>query len=148
MSFEEQEEVQYIGFWSRVFATIVDTILLSIILIPILLYVYADQNWQSKASIVGPLYSLLSWVIPAVVIILFWKFKAATPGKITIGAKIVDARTGEYPSTGQFVDRYFAYFVSALPLCLGVLWVAFDKRKQGWHDKLAGTVVILDDGGK
>ena len=148
MSFKEQEEVQYIGFWQRVFATIIDTILLSIISIPILLYVYADQNWQSKAFIIGPLYSVLSWVVPAVVIILFWKFKAATPGKITIGAKIVDARTGEHPSTGQFVGRYFAYFVSALPLCLGVLWVAFDKRKQGWHDKLAGTVVILDDGGK
>jgi uncharacterized RDD family membrane protein YckC len=25
---------------------------------------------------------------------------------------------------------------------MGLLWVAFDPRKQGWHDKLAGTVVI------
>lgn len=29
-----------------------------------------------------------------------------------------------------------------LPFCVGIIWVAFDKRKQGWHDKLAGTVVI------
>jgi len=27
---------------------------------------------------------------------------------------------------------------------LGLVWVAFDRRKQGWHDKLAGTVVIRD----
>ncbi|RYY81863.1 MAG: RDD family protein, partial [Comamonadaceae bacterium] len=35
-----------------------------------------------------------------------------------------------------------AYFVSAIPLCIGFLWVAWDPRKQGWHDKLAGTVVV------
>jgi uncharacterized RDD family membrane protein YckC len=29
---------------------------------------------------------------------------------------------------------------------LGFIWVAFDKRKQGWHDKIAGTVVIREDG--
>ncbi|EGR3275202.1 RDD family protein, partial [Vibrio parahaemolyticus] len=23
-------------------------------------------------------------------------------------------------------------------------WVAWDKRKQGWHDKLANTVVICE----
>ena len=34
------------------------------------------------------------------------------------------------------------YFVSIIPLCLGLIWVGLDKRKQGWHDKLAGTVVV------
>jgi uncharacterized RDD family membrane protein YckC len=38
--------------------------------------------------------------------------------------------------------RYLAYFVSIIPLFLGVLWVAWDKKKQGWHDKLANTVVV------
>jgi uncharacterized RDD family membrane protein YckC len=27
-------------------------------------------------------------------------------------------------------------------LLLGFIWVGFDQRKQGWHDKLAKTVVI------
>ncbi len=40
------------------------------------------------------------------------------------------------------MGRYLGYFASTIPLCLGFLWIAFDKRKQGWHDKLAGTVVI------
>jgi len=61
---------------------------------------------------------------------------------MAISAKIVDAKTGEQPSTAQFIGRYFAYFISVLPLCLGMVWVAFDMRKQGWHDKLAGTVVV------
>lgn len=61
---------------------------------------------------------------------------------MAISAKIVDARTGQPASTGQLIGRYFAYFVAMLPLFLGIVWVAFDKRKQGWHDKLAGTVVV------
>jgi hypothetical protein len=57
-------------------------------------------------------------------------------------AKIVDAKTGGKPSTGQLIGRYFAYFLSMLPLFLGFIWVAWDRKKQGLHDKLSGTVVI------
>jgi len=46
---------------------------------------------------------------------------------------IVDADTGNKPSNGQMVGRYFGYFISSIPLGLGILWVAFDKRKQDWH---------------
>ncbi|MGZ8994756.1 MAG: RDD family protein, partial [Burkholderiaceae bacterium] len=43
---------------------------------------------------------------------------------------------------GQSIGRYFGYYVSTIPLLIGLIWVAFDSRKQGWHDKLAGTVVV------
>lgn len=69
-------------------------------------------------------------------------YRQATPGKMAISARIVDAGTGGPPSTAQLVVRYLGYFVSTIPLCLGLLWVAFDPRKQGWHDKLARTVVV------
>jgi len=75
-------------------------------------------------------------------VITFWLMKQATPGKMAVSARIVDAATGNPASTGQLIGRYFGYFVSFIPLGLGILWVAFDKRKQGWHDKLAGTVVV------
>lgn len=52
---------------------------------------------------------------------------------------IVDVKTGNAASTGQLIGRYLAYYVSLLPFGLGFIWVAFDERKQGWHDKLAGT---------
>jgi uncharacterized RDD family membrane protein YckC len=91
---------------------------------------------------------VINWVLPAVAVIAFWIYRQATPGKIVIGARIVDARTGEPPSTGQLIGRYLGYYVSMLPLCLGLLWVAFDARKQGWHDKLASTVVVRDNGTK
>lgn len=61
---------------------------------------------------------------------------------MAISAVIVDAATGMPASPGQLIGRYFAYFIAIIPLCLGMIWVAFDRRKQGWHDKLAGTVVV------
>jgi uncharacterized RDD family membrane protein YckC len=69
-------------------------------------------------------------------------YRQATPGKMAIGARVVDATTGGAPSTRQLVIRYLGYYVSTIPLLLGLIWVAFDPRKQGWHDKLAGTVVV------
>jgi uncharacterized RDD family membrane protein YckC len=57
-------------------------------------------------------------------------------------ARIVDAESGGPLTTGQSIGRYLGYYVSLLGLGLGFVWVAFDARKQGWHDKLAGTVVI------
>ena len=88
------------------------------------------------------LFSFVSDLCVAAICIAFWSIKSATPGKMVFGLKIVDAKTGNKPSLGQFVGRYFAAFLSAIPFLLGFLWVAWDKRKQGFHDLLAGTVVV------
>ena len=80
--------------------------------------------------------------MPAVAVIVFWRYKSATPGKMLLRVKIVDARSGGAPSTGQLIGRYFAYFVSTIPLGLGCFWVAWDERKQAWHDKLAHTLCV------
>ena len=138
----EAEELEYVGFWARVGASLIDTVLLGIIIWPLLTAFYGDAYWDGADMVKGPMDVLLSWVLPMVAVIVFWVAKQATPGKMAISAKIVDAKTGAAPSTGQFIGRYLAYFLSGLPLGLGIFWVAFDGRKQGWHDKLAGTVVV------
>jgi uncharacterized RDD family membrane protein YckC len=61
---------------------------------------------------------------------------------MAVAARVVVARTGNTLTVGQSIGRYLAYFVAMLPMFLGIIWVAFDPREQGWHDKLAGTVVI------
>lgn len=138
----KSDEMEYVGFWPRVGATFIDTVLLGVIIWPILTAFYGESYWTSESFIQGPMDFLLSWVFPAVAIILFWVAKQATPGKMAFSAKIVDAKTGNAANPGQLIGRYFAYFLSLIPLGLGCIWVAFDERKQGWHDKLAGTVVI------
>ena len=135
---------RYAGFWKRLGATLIDVIILMVISVPLLWWFYGVAYFTASGAPRGIADFLISYVFPAVAAILFWKYRGATPGKMLISARIVDARTGAAPSTGQLIGRYFAYIVSMLPLCLGFLWIAFDKRKQGWHDKLAGTVVVLD----
>jgi uncharacterized RDD family membrane protein YckC len=138
------DELEYVGFWARVGASLIDTVLALIICVPVLTLIYGWQYWSSASGplIRGPADFLINWVLPAVAVVLFWVYREATPGKIAISARIVDAKTGGHPSTGQFVGRYLAYYLSMIPLFLGFVWVAFDPRKQGWHDKLAGTVVV------
>lgn len=138
----QPDELEYVGFWPRVGASLIDTILLGVIIWPILTAFYGESYWTSESFIQGPMDFLLSWVFPAVAVILFWVAKQATPGKMAVSAKIVDAKTGNAARTGQLIGRYFAYYLSLIPLGLGFIWVAFDERKQGWHDKLAGTVVV------
>jgi uncharacterized RDD family membrane protein YckC len=138
--------VEYVGFWSRVGASIIDSILILLLTSPIVYLIYGPRYFtDNKQLIAGGWDFMATWVLPAVAVIVFWIYRSATPGKIILGMRIVDAETGGKPSTGQLIGRYFAYYVSAIPLSLGFLWIAFDKRKQGWHDKLAGTVVIEDD---
>ena len=132
----------YVGFWLRLWASVIDTVAVSFLIVPILWGVYGREYFESRGGTRGLLDVLLSWVLPAVVIVLFWIYRSATPGKMAISARIVDARTGGRPSRGQCIVRYLGYYVSILGLGAGFLWVAFDKHKQGWHDKLARTVVI------
>lgn len=140
-------ELEYAGFWIRVWASIIDTLLLGIVVYPLLTAVYGDAYWGRTDFIHGPMDVLISWVLPAAAVIAFWVARQATPGKMAISARIVDARTGNNPSTGQLLIRYLGYFVSSIPLGLGLFWVAFDARKQGWHDKMAGTVVVRKKAG-
>ena len=137
----------YVGFWKRVVASFIDTVVVIIVTVPLLFAVYGRAYFSRDGTepFAGLTDVLIQLVLPPLFAILFWKFRGATPGKMLVAARIVDARTLGEPSSGQLIGRYFAYLLSALPLGLGFLWVAFDKRKQGWHDKLAKTLVIEDD---
>jgi uncharacterized RDD family membrane protein YckC len=152
---------EYVGFWSRVLATTIDLILSSLLVAPLVNAFYGSStsgdlgalsgspddvlSWASGAfAIKGPADFLISFVLPAAATIAFWVARQATPGKMVIHARIVDAVTLEKPSPGKLLVRYLGYYVCFFSLCLGFAWVGWDPRKQGWHDKMAGTVVIRD----
>jgi uncharacterized RDD family membrane protein YckC len=137
-----ESDVEYAGFWVRVGASMIDTVLMMVILVPLLLSVYGWEYFESESLIQGPADFLISWLLPAIAIVWFWAKRQATPGKSALSLRVVDAETGGSLSVGQCIGRYLGYFVSMIPLGLGLFWVGFDKKKQGWHDKLAKTVVI------
>ena len=137
------EDIEYAGFWIRCAATLVDTLILLLITLPLTFAFYGPSFWGgSEHILLGGWDFIINWLFPAVAVILFWVFKGATPGKMFTAMKVVDEKTGLKPGARQSVIRYLAYFVSILPLFLGFFWIAVDKKKQGWHDKLAGTVVV------
>jgi uncharacterized RDD family membrane protein YckC len=140
------EDKEYAGFWIRFGAMLIDLVVMIIVLYIPLTIIYGEEYWIGEQFIYGFWDVILGYIVPIVVTIWFWLRYSGTPGKMATKLRIVDAATGNKMTTGQAIGRYFAYTIAILPLCLGLIWVGIDKKKQGWHDKLAGTVVIRDTG--
>jgi uncharacterized RDD family membrane protein YckC len=133
---------RYAGFWIRVWAALIDSALVLFVAVPLIVWLYGWDELLFGGEAFKPMRFVIEWLLPAAATLVFWRYRSATPGKLAIGARIVDARTGGTPSLAQFIVRYLGYFVSIFPFFLGLFWVGIDRRKQGFHDKLARTVVI------
>jgi len=132
------------GFWRRLGALAMDWLWLfcALGLLGWLLFGVAIPPAPPGYGAAGMVALLFHEAVPAAVFIVGWARYGATPGKVLLELRVVDARTGEHPDWPQAVIRYLGYFVAALPLGVGFLWVAWDRRKQGLHDKLARTEVV------
>ena len=135
-------DLKYVGFWKRTVAGLVDTFLILLVIFPILVWVYGIEYLNNEHLEKGSVDFIINYVFPTIAVILLWRYYQATPGKMIFNATIVDAKTGGKPSLRQLIIRYLGYIISTIPLGLGIFWVAFDKKKQGFHDKLANTVVV------
>lgn len=132
----------YVGFWPRVEAAVLDGLFFAIAIISVLYMIYGRSYFRHDILQRGFVDVLNSIIAPSLSILLFWMLCASTPGKLLISAQIVDAKTGQKPRFRQFVIRYLAYYLSLLVFGLGFLQILFSARKQGWHDRLAGTLVV------
>lgn len=110
----ESTAVRYAGFWVRVFASVLDSIMQLLLLLPIGLLGFDVMSLLSTGATFS-LKSQLVNVVLAIVIILFWKYFSATPGKLLLGIKIVDADTLQSVPTSRLVLRFAGYFVTMLP---------------------------------
>ena len=135
---EARQEQKYVGFWARFAANFLDGILICIFVSPASIS-YLAGGIHSKGL---EFFSVVLYILAQIILLVLWFKKQASIGKMAISAKIVDAKTGKAPTKRQLIGRYFAYLLSSLPLGIGFLWIAFDPKKQGWHDKLAGTAVV------
>lgn len=72
-----------------------------------------------------------------------WRLWSSSPGKRLFKTKIVDAGSGAPISDRQIILRLIGYFISALPLFLGFFWISWNRKRQGWHDLIANTVVVV-----
>jgi uncharacterized RDD family membrane protein YckC len=135
------DEMEYVGFWPRVGAVLIDILVQLTLTAPLTYFVYGRYS-EPGLDYMGRGDMFINLVLPAIAVIALWVRYGATPGKMALSAKIVNADTGEPLTMGASLVRYLGYFVSMIPFCVGFIWIAFDRRKQGWHDKMANSVVV------
>lgn len=144
----EVAQPHYAGFGRRLVASLIDTLIFSLVLELLYLlftgqsnvHLVATENGVQMVNEGGLLDNLFFLVVTA----WLWVRYAGTPGKLLMGCHVLDAQTGQHITPIKAVIRYFSYFISALPLGLGFFWILWDKRKQGFHDKIAKTVVVVE----
>jgi len=72
----------------------------------------------------------------------FWSHGGQTPGHKALGMRVVVEEDGSQLGFGGGLVRLFGYFVSGLVFWIGFIWILIDKRRRGWHDIMAGTIVV------
>ncbi len=139
----------YAGFWRRMTADVFDNLLL----LPIM-SLLAPTSWPAQWTTAGLIQALrqsasedpgrqfLGFLLAVAYSVFFWTQYLGTPGKLLCRCHLVDAKTLGPLSVKQSLLRNLGYLVSWGTLGLGFLWIAWDKHKQGFHDKIAGSVVL------
>lgn len=133
---------EYAGFWIRVAASLIDTVVFVLVFSLPLTIIYGTEYWITGELVLGVWDFLLTHLIPIAITVWFCIPYLGTPGKMALRLQVLDAHTGQAISTPKAVSRYFGNYLSAIPLLLCLIGVGIDKKKQGLHDKLAGTVVV------
>jgi uncharacterized RDD family membrane protein YckC len=127
----------YAGFWRRVGAFFVDSLIFSLLFGLVLGPAFVNAPFFTLEGISRSGLTML-------ITVGFWINLLGTPGKLLLDCQVVDAGNFKIMSTRQAFIRFVAYLASMLPLMLGFLWVLKDSRKQGFHDKIANTVVLYN----
>jgi uncharacterized RDD family membrane protein YckC len=167
--------VEYAGFWIRLGAYIIDAIPLLVLAFIFLLPLFGAMGealrdippppagtsvnspeyleWQRlfserMMSATSPITSAsgLLQLASIAYFVGFWTWRGQTPGMMLLGLRIARDADGTPPGLGRSILRYIGYVISAFVLFIGFIWIAFDSKKQGWHDKIAGTVVVRRSG--
>ena len=155
-------EVVYAGFWTRLVASLLDTVILAAP-VGVLVYFLSDGQWMNfdqfqdamqmaqygnaKALQAMPQtdmsWELLFEALMMLIIIVFWRrWAGATPGKRILGIEVVSFEDNGALTNKQMIIRYVGYIISTLPFLLGFFMVLFRQDRRALHDLLAGTAVI------
>jgi uncharacterized RDD family membrane protein YckC len=133
--------VRYGGFWVRVVAYILDGII-TFVIAAALTPLFGGTMFPTRPEEMDFTGSGISLLVGLVYFVAFWSWRGQTPGMMPFNMTVVRADDGGKIDWVRALLRYVGLIISFLVIFIGVIWVAFDSRKQGWHDKIAGTVVV------
>lgn len=122
------------GFWIRTIAYIVDAIIIGIFGSIVNNILFSGEAVRSSG---------LNLLIGLLYFVYFWSAQGQgqTLGMRIFNLKVVKTDGSQLDYVGALL-RYVGLFISFVVFAIGVIWVAFDADKQGWHDKIAGTYVV------
>jgi len=131
--------VVFAGPGARLVAYIVDVIIVTVVVVLLSILGVALAVTIPLLAVL-PIVAII--VIPLVYFPYYWSSSGQTPGMKMMGIRVVRDRDGGPVTGGQAVLRLLGYWVSGFVFYLGYIWIFIDKRKRGWHDLIAGTVVV------
>jgi uncharacterized RDD family membrane protein YckC len=142
----------FAGFWRRVAAWLIDSLLLTVglVIVVVVVSVFAaiglassgqtitDQNAGGLQVALYVILLVLSWLYYAGLESSAWQ---GTIGKRIMRLLVTDAY-GRRIGFGRATGRHFGKLLSGLVVFVGYLMIAFTEQKQGLHDLMAGTLVV------
>jgi uncharacterized RDD family membrane protein YckC len=136
-----EQKLEYAGFWIRVVAYVIDSIVVSVILGVIAFALATGALAMESVGLLVVLYLLCMIGILSYFAIMESSEKQATLGKMAVGIKVGNAENGGRISTMNAFGRTLSKILSGAILYIGYIMVGFDSKKQGLHDKIANTIV-------
>lgn len=144
---------RFAGFWFRTLAVVIDIVLcqvaIVILVFPLGFVLGASMAGSSSLSEIETAAEGLGSVLGVLIQWLWFTIPESSKWQATIGKKIVGLKVtdenGERIGFGKANGRYWSKILSALILFVGFLMVAFTAKKQGLHDKIAGTLVVKEN---
>jgi len=131
----EEMPLDLAGVGSRLISYVIDGIILSVIG---WILNYASM---SVGGTVGNIILFLSGLVSLAYFTYFFG-NGQTPGMKAMNIKLIGT-DGTYPvGYGKGFLRWIGMIISAVVILLGYIWILIDKKRQGWHDKIAGTYVV------
>ena len=136
----------YAGFWVRFCAYVIDTVVVTLGGGMLGFIIGFAAALVAPDTLENPVFDILTGLGSTIVTAAYFVFmhsssKQATLGKMAMGLKVTDL-DGERIGVGKAFLRMIGTIVSGVLLMIGYLMVAFTERKQGLHDKIAGTLVV------
>lgn len=146
--FQEFQIPAYAGFWMRVVAYIIDSLIMSVIFVPlgIILGVFLAGAGIDQNSIEFQLINLSSNGVSLLAGWMYHGFMESSSWQGTVGKKALGLRVtdldGHRISFARATGRYFGTILSGMICFIGFFMVAFTEKKQALHDMMAGTLVL------
>lgn len=139
---QKNGQQEYASLNQRVLALVIDLVLVALITIPLLISYYGSQLLISPYLFEGAISILLIVVILPITLLIFWKIKGASPGKLILKIRIVDAHDKKSPDVTQCFIRLSGYFIAIATLGISIFIMLLNSKHQTLHDKLANTLVV------